>query len=690
MANEVINNIPCRLQNIAVNGHVAGTSDIIDDELGKSQAQINTEVNATIIEVKEKEYNAQTFSGLGRKYLPKNIISNVNMLTQAMLSDANTIYIIQYDYDLNDASITIPANCVLKFDGGSFSNGTLNGNNTKVEYRTTIFDDISIGGTWIVPELHSFMFADIEDDNLHNLLAMQNPNIFNHIYLNGSEEYSVKPYNLTGIRVGSNTDIEINVDVRLVVDDNSQISFILQTYVGEGSIAENINIHGSGTLYGNFTPDMVGYNESSGGLRVFMAKNVRVAGLTIKDTQGDGCGISKGCEDVIFENITVSNFARNGFSVIGCPQVKILNCKAENGGYTDPYAAIDIEPNPSDESYQYKLVNVSIENFIATNCARGICSYCPPSSIIEKVCFKNSTFTDCGKALTDIITQSAFAGDMFWMTMKDTSVVFENMIVTGGVGALGRIQNAKGVSFMNAQISCENMSGISFNNSTNIEISNSTFKAGQNVFLAAMKNAKITNCVLECTQNIFQTNNSDVDYYTRRIIIENSHLKGRIGGVFDGLIVQNCIIEVSTASDQYNFIIGFGTLTNVDFPPIFRNNVIKYTGSTSLLYAVQGGINGSIFSHNVFNLPNVTRGINLVSGVEQFEISDNVFTGCTYRTWDLSSSIRGRYTFLKSSTRPTFVSQDVQNIGFCMWDKTINKPIWYTGSGWVDATGATV
>ena len=37
---------------------------------------------------------------------------------------ANTIYEIRYDFDLNGAEITIPENCVLKFNGGSLNNGS--------------------------------------------------------------------------------------------------------------------------------------------------------------------------------------------------------------------------------------------------------------------------------------------------------------------------------------------------------------------------------------------------------------------------------------------------------------------------------------------------------------------------------------------------------------------------------------
>jgi carbohydrate-binding DOMON domain-containing protein len=44
----------------------------------------------------------------------------------------NTIFIVQYDYDLNNKFISLPINSVLLFLGGSFKNGTLILNNTLV------------------------------------------------------------------------------------------------------------------------------------------------------------------------------------------------------------------------------------------------------------------------------------------------------------------------------------------------------------------------------------------------------------------------------------------------------------------------------------------------------------------------------------------------------------------------------
>ena len=71
-----------------------------------------------VINFKDKVYDEINYSGLAKKYLRKNITGGVNVLTQEMINDANTIYEIRYDFDLNGADVTIPEGCVLKFEGG--------------------------------------------------------------------------------------------------------------------------------------------------------------------------------------------------------------------------------------------------------------------------------------------------------------------------------------------------------------------------------------------------------------------------------------------------------------------------------------------------------------------------------------------------------------------------------------------
>jgi len=95
----------------------------------------NRKLSRTEIKFKDKKYEPLICSGLGRKYLRKRIEFSCNsgeealcVLKQEDFSDANTIYIIQYDYTLNGKTINVSEGCVLWFQGGRLKNGTLNTN----------------------------------------------------------------------------------------------------------------------------------------------------------------------------------------------------------------------------------------------------------------------------------------------------------------------------------------------------------------------------------------------------------------------------------------------------------------------------------------------------------------------------------------------------------------------------------
>jgi len=69
----------------------------------------------------------KTSSGAEIYVNDEDIEVDKNILTQAAINQPNTIYEIRYDFDLYGAEIVIPEDCVLKFEGGSFKNGTLTG-----------------------------------------------------------------------------------------------------------------------------------------------------------------------------------------------------------------------------------------------------------------------------------------------------------------------------------------------------------------------------------------------------------------------------------------------------------------------------------------------------------------------------------------------------------------------------------
>ena len=106
-------------------------SDIVYELERKSVTNAADEEDITVIEENGKQklkfadrnYEPLTFSGKGYKILRKNIVEGKNILTQDMINESNTVYEIRYDFDLNGAEITVPENCVLKFNGGNLSNG---------------------------------------------------------------------------------------------------------------------------------------------------------------------------------------------------------------------------------------------------------------------------------------------------------------------------------------------------------------------------------------------------------------------------------------------------------------------------------------------------------------------------------------------------------------------------------------
>lgn len=95
-----------------------------------------------VLSFNNRDYNPLSFSGKGYKILRKNLhpVDGTwkNILTQEMINEPNTVYEIRYDYDLNGEEITIRKECVLKFDGGSFRNGTVNFDNTSLTENTKI------------------------------------------------------------------------------------------------------------------------------------------------------------------------------------------------------------------------------------------------------------------------------------------------------------------------------------------------------------------------------------------------------------------------------------------------------------------------------------------------------------------------------------------------------------------------
>lgn len=138
--------------------------------------------NQVALKFADKTYNEADYSGLGRVYLRKNIVNvedpvtgnvvKMNYLTQSMISKENTIYIVQYSYNLNGQTITIPEGSILVFEGGSISNGSINFTNTILSGKP-IMSNIISSGTLNMPEINITWLGASTQNGIDNSVPIQ-------------------------------------------------------------------------------------------------------------------------------------------------------------------------------------------------------------------------------------------------------------------------------------------------------------------------------------------------------------------------------------------------------------------------------------------------------------------------------------------------------------------------------------
>ncbi len=87
-------------------------------------------------------------SGMTKTY--STVVLKQTKTVAEQLVDTDTIYEIRYDFNLDGETITIPKDCILKFNGGSFSNGILIGTDSFLDsIPTKVIDNVTIKGSWL-------------------------------------------------------------------------------------------------------------------------------------------------------------------------------------------------------------------------------------------------------------------------------------------------------------------------------------------------------------------------------------------------------------------------------------------------------------------------------------------------------------------------------------------------------------
>lgn len=318
----------------------------------------------------------------------KNEDSGLELSTNKTLPiKAYKTYTLKSNWDLKGETYVLPKGVTLKVKGGVFKNGTLIGNNTKIDTRETVFDKVSIQGEWDVPEITTSMFASLDYENsLRDVLALAHPEIMNKVVIEEGE-YSVSAKSFKpALTACSNVLLVINGNVRLV-PNAFKGSYVLMI-----ENARNVTVSGNGCIYGDKHLHKGTEGEWGHGIYVKGSENVAITDFNVKDCWGDCIYVGGLSRNVLIKNCNLDHGRRQGISVTSADGVTMEDCIITNVSGTNPQAAIDIEPNEKDT-----VDHIIIRNVYCENCYGGIETWRPDDARIGSVFIEGCTVVNSQK-----------------------------------------------------------------------------------------------------------------------------------------------------------------------------------------------------------------------------------------------------------------------------------------------------
>ena len=124
---------------------------------------------------------------------------------------------------------------------------------------------------------------------------------------------------------------------------------------------------GAGSIWGDRCSHTGIDGEWGMGVKVYGAKHILIAGLSINECWGDCLYIGGGSKDVEIVGCRLNHGRRQGVSITNADSVVIRNTSISNVHGTKPEYGIDLEPNKKGV-----VDNIIIDNVSISDCAGGI------------------------------------------------------------------------------------------------------------------------------------------------------------------------------------------------------------------------------------------------------------------------------------------------------------------------------
>ena len=626
------------------------------------------------------------------------VILRRNKTFAEQVTAADTIYEIRYGFDLNGGSVTVPSGCRLLFNGGKLSNGTLVGTDTEAELTVVCFSGMTIDGTWRIPYIDARAFEDIEEENvLQQAVNLCKGGNTSTLYVDSSLTCLVSVARDDGAALVLPSDIEmlLNGTVQLVANSYPRYKILFIR-------GKNVVVRGSGKIWGDFTKghEFAGTttHEWGRGITIWGGENVIVDGIECGYCTGDAFNISKYSEsnpvpakDVVLRNIYGHTSRRQGLTVANCDGLLVQNYVFDNINGTNPQAGIDVEPNTGDAN-RLVFVNGKISNckigvsivrpmtggkyqnidftnihfdgiseigFIVENNSDGAGASCT----VRGLSFVNASaiaplvrVSQGGSMIIDGMidmgmgdqNDTAYPCCLFYLNHASASVSARNLRVR--CGSLAAARHGM-LEITNSFITLPGALGSAYDSigdTSTVKLLNTTF-SGEKMLRLKGRVISVENCDITATYILFENVAS-----TRDCLFS----------------LKRNRITLSGSSNGYGIVVSSAGTSFTDV----SDNIISHTG-TSYLFVPQASGDFISCVNNDITAPNISNG--------------SYFSNSAARWNYVSKGLRKGST----ANRPTlFVSRSWITLdeGYCYFDTTLGKPIWWNGTAWVDSTGTTV
>ena len=571
------------------------------------------EGDKTVVKFKDKAYNPDNFSGKGRVYLRKNIAQvqdptthttkTVNLLTQSMIGKEDTIYIIQYDYDLNGHSITIPKGCILQFEGGSFSKGTIVGNNTIINAQLSyILKNIITNGSYKInrsyPEWFGATYSNDDTNAVQKAFDIKAGEVY----------FSCGNYKISNTITSTYSNMKCNGGATITAISEMDYMFIFD-FTDTASSVETLEK----------------YKYCIGNNALLDCNNFAKTAIGIKHCQ---------------------YFDLNGFKIYDATRYALVSQYYDYNTETSKYKSGNVF------FHFLHIINTIIDkNRVALLANRSDSVY----GDITPVNFSTFIKIQAGSKFRNIHAWSSLSA-----IVKD-SVLFS--IETNAFSTIVECEADTINYFITFTLNATKNSFYGIKQYTNAQIYN------DDLYFASYKDTyghkiNITDSQLNINRLIYENNKQ-----TELLNINCIDISGKI---------SNCAQlspKAYNMADADNDIGGENDLAVV-------NGFLLYKNNGTWKYAFNGESVNSRYG-SISDLPeNVSNGYIFIDSINHRLL----FKDRQY--WRQANGFNGEYNIIGSTTdRPILTENDK---GFQYFDTTLNKPIWWDGTTWIDSEGNDV